>query len=320
MPVSYLDVWLTSREEAGVLATITSPIVTREAAMSEPRRSPTLRRRRLSTRIRALREEKGMTSVDATKRLEWSSGRLTKMERGEWERPNPRDIRDLCDLYEVTDEDEREELITLAREGRERGWWHPYKRMLSDAYTTYIGLEEGAASVFRFDPSVITGLIQTEAYARAVILGGPAELAADQVEQRVQVRARRQELLTRGQDALRLWAVLDEAALHRQVGGRDVMRAQLEYLIELSKLAKVTLQIVPFDVGAHAGVMGGFSILRFPEPADPDAVYVENPAGELFVEVSEEVEQFQTAFQRLQAQALSPEATITMIATTVAQT
>lgn len=260
-----------------------------------------------------------MTSVDASKLLEWSSGRLTKMERGEWERPNPRDIKDLCDLYEVTDEREREELITLAREGRERGWWHPYKKMLSDAYTTYIGLEEGAASVFRFD-SVITGLLQTEAYARAVILGGPAELAPEQVEQRVKVRTRRQQLLTREQDALRLWAVMDEAALHRQVGGPEVMQAQLEYLLEMSKLAKVTLQIVPFSAGAHAGVMGGFSVLRFPEPADPDAVYVETPAGELFVEEDLEVEQFQTAFQRLQAQALSPEATIAMIAASMART
>lgn len=303
-----------------MLATIATPIVTRGAVMSEPRRSPTLRRRRLSTRIRALREEKGMTSVDASKLLEWSSGRLTKMERGEWERPNPRDIKDLCDLYEVTDEAARDELITLAKEGREKGWWHPYQKMLGKAYTTYIGFEAGASTVFRFDPSVISGLLQTEAYARAVIIGGPAELAEDQIEQRVEVRARRQELLNREQDALRLWAVMDEAALHRQVGGPEVMQAQLEYLLEMSKLAKVTLQIVPFSAGAHAGVMGGFSVLRFPEPADPDAVYVETPAGELFVEEDLEVEQFQTAFQRLQAQALSPEATIAMIAASMART
>ena len=301
-------------------ATITSPTVTREAVMSEPRRSPTLRRRRLSKLIRELRESVDMTSVEATKQLEWSSGRLTKMERGEWERPNPRDIRDLCDLYGVTDQDAREELVTLAKEGRERGWWHPYKRMLSDAYTTYIGLEEGAASVYRFDPSIVTGLLQTEDYARAVILSGPAELDPDQVEQRVKIRARRQELLTREQDALRLWAIMDEAALHRQVGGTEVMRGQLEHLLALSKLAKVTLQIVPFAAGAHAGVSGGFSILRFPEAPDPDAVYVENPAGELFVEEDVEVEEFQTAFQRLQAQALSPEATIAMIAETAATT
>jgi transcriptional regulator with XRE-family HTH domain len=288
--------------------------------MSEPRRSSTVRRKRLSKRIRELREAQSMTSVEATKRLEWSSGRLTKMERDDWERPNPRDIKDLCDLYEVTDEREREELITLAKEARERGWWHPYKKMLSKAYTTYIGLEAGASTVFRFDPSVVSGLLQTEAYTRAVIMGGPAELTADQVEQRVEVRGKRQLLLTREQDALRLWAVMDEAALHREVGGPEVMRAQLEYLLEMSALAKVTLQIVPFTAGAHAGVSGGFSILRFPEPADPDAVYVENPAGELFVEEDLEVEEFQTAFQRLQAQALSPEATIRMIAAAAAKT
>lgn len=301
------------------LATITSPTVTMGVAMSEPRRSPTLRRRRLSAEIRALREDAKMTSVDATKRLDWSSGKLTRMERGEWLRPNPRDIEDLCNLYGVTDEAKRDYLMTLAREGKERGWWHAYKDMLSEEYSTYIGLEAGAADIFRHDHVIIPGLLQTEDYARTVILGGPTEISAEQADHRVKIRMERQKLLTRKEDPLRLWAVMDEAALHRQVGGSDVMSAQLGHLLKLSELAKVTLQVIPFSVGAHAGVSGGFSILGFPEKADLDAVYVDTPAGELFVEDPEEVRRFEEARQRLLASARSPGDSIGLIAASAAK-
>jgi hypothetical protein len=273
--------------------------------MPGPRHSPTLRRRRLSAELRAFRETAGMTSVEATKRLEWSGGRLTKMERGEWVRPNPRDIKDLLDLYGVTDPRKREDLITMAKEGREKGWWHAYRQMMSEEYTTYVGLEAGAESVSTFD-QVMNGLLQTEDYARALLLDGPAEITAEQVDKRIDVRARRQELLTREDNPLRLWAVMDEAALRRQVGGRDVLRAQLQHVLNLAELARVTVQVIPFSAGAHAAVTGAFSILGFPEREDPDAVYVETPAGELFVEDLEEVGRFQIAFQRLQATALRP--------------
>lgn len=287
--------------------------------MSEPRRSPTLRRRRLSAEIRALREAAKLTSVDATKRLDWSSGKLTRMERGEWLRPNPRDIEDLCKLYGVTNPAKRDELMTLAREGKERGWWHAYKDMLSEEYSTYIGLEAGAREIFRHDNVIIPGLLQTEAYASAVILGGPTEISADQAKNRVRIRMERQKLLTRKEDPLRLWAVMDEAALHREVGGPDVMSAQLAHLLELSELAKVTLQVIPYSVGAHAGVSGGFSILGFPDRADLDAVYVDTPAGELFVEEREEVRRFEEARQRLLASAHTPGDSIGIIAAKAAK-
>ena len=198
--------------------------------------SPTLRRRRLSAELRALREVKGMTSVEATKRLDWSSGRLTRMERGEWVRPNPRDIRDLLDLYEVNDERKREYLLTLAREGRQRGWWHPYREMLSERYSTYIGLEADAASVLTFEPLMIPGLLQTADYARGLLAGGPSEHGTDEIEKRVEIRLERQKLLTRDDDPLRLWAVMDEAVLRRSMGGPDVARGQLGHLVELSTL------------------------------------------------------------------------------------
>lgn len=288
--------------------------------MPEPRRSPTLRRRRLSSELLALRQAAGLTSVEATKRLGWSGGRLTRMERGEWVRPNPRDIQDLCDLYGVTDERQRDYLVTLAREGREKGWWQGYSKMLSETYSTYIGLESGASELYTCDQVVFPGLLQCEGYARAIVADGPAEVAAADVEQRVKVRMERQQLLTREQEPLRLWVVVDEAALHRQVGGPDVLRDQLAHVLRMSELAKVTIQIIPFAKGAYAATSGAFTILRFPEPEDPAAVYVETPAGELFVEDGEEVRRFEVAYERLQAVALSPGDSLTLIAATAAKT
>lgn len=295
-------------------ATITSRTVMRTEPVPMPaRNSPTLRRRRLSAELRALRETAGLTSVEATRRLEWSGGRLTKMERGEWVRPNPRDIKDLCDLYGVTDPRRREYLVNLAREGREHGWWHAFRKMMTEEYSTYIGLEAGAETVFAFD-QIMNGLIQTPDYARGLLVDGAAEIDAESVQRRVDLRMERQKLITRTDEPLRLWAVMDEAALHRLVGGPEVMQAQLRHVLELAALARVTVQIIPFSKGAHASVTGSFSILRFPEPEDPDAVYVETPAGELFVEEPEEVGRFQIAFQRLLATALDPGDSLAMIA------
>lgn len=288
--------------------------------MSANRNSPTLRRRRLSAELRALREASKLTSVEATKRLEWSSGRLTRMERGEWLRPNPRDIADLLDLYGVTDERQREYLLTLAREGRQRGWWHPHRELLSERYSTYIGLETDAASALTFEGLRLPGLLQTADYARGLLAGGPSELGAEEIEKRVEIRMERQKLLTRDDDPLRLWAVMDEAVLRRSMGGPDIARAQLQHLIELSALPKVTLQVVTFAVSFHPGVGGPFTILEFPEPLDPDAVYVENIAGELLVEDPHDVARFKLAFQRLGAVALSPRDSIAMIAEVAAET
>jgi transcriptional regulator with XRE-family HTH domain len=295
-------------------ATITSPAVTDEEGQTMTRSSPTLRRRRLSAEIFTLREHAGLTSAEATTRLGWGSGKLTRMERGEWVRPNPRDIADLCDLYGVNDDRRRDYLVTLAREGREHGWWHPYRTMLSEAYSTFIGLEAAASSSYTFDQVILPGLLQTEDYARAVILGGPTELGPEEIEQRVKIRMERQHLLTRD-DPIRIWCIFDEAALRRLVGGSDVMRHQLQHLLELGRQgAGVNLQVVPFAAGAHAGASGAFSILEFPEPEDPDAVYIDTPAGELFVEEREEVNRFQIAFEHLRATALSTTDTLTMIA------
>ena len=283
-----------------------------ETPMASPRRSPTLRRRRLSAELRRLRQGCDLTAIQVTERLSWASGKLTRMERGEWVRPNPRDVQDLLDVYEVTDQREREQLITWAKEGRERGWWHPYRDMLSQSYTTFIGLEVEAATERVFELAVIPGLLQTADYARELIRRGPAELSAKEIDDRVEVRMARQEILT-GDDPVRLWAVIDEAALLRPID-EPAMRAQLNHLVEVAELPKVTLQVIPLRKGPHAGTIGPFTVLEFPEHADPDAAYVETAAGELFVEEPEEVDRFRIAFERLTAVAECPEDTIAMIA------
>jgi transcriptional regulator with XRE-family HTH domain len=275
--------------------------------------SPTLRRRRLSAELLQLREASGLTASDAAKRLEWHPSKLTRMERNEWQRPLPRDVEDLLNLYEVTDRAHRDRLITLAREGRQRGWWHPYEAGLSKQYSTYIGLEAEAAAVVNFEALQMPGLLQTPEYAREVIRGGQAEITDKEIDRRVEVRVARQDVLNRD-DPLRFSAVLDEAVLHRRVGSAEVMRAQLRHLLEVAQLPRVTLQVIPYDAGPHPGALGPFAILKFADPADPEAVYVENLAGELFVEEPSEVERFQIAFQRLVAVALSPSDTIATIA------
>lgn len=246
--------------------------------------------------------------------LEWPPSKLTHMERNEWKLPRVGDIRALLEVYGVADERRREDLLRLAREGRQRGWWHAYREMLSENYSTYIGLESEAAALLIYQPLVIPGLLQTDEYARALVHAGPAELDDAGVEQRVRVRRERQSILT-SDDPVRIWAVIDEAALRRTGGGPEVMRAQLEHLAEAGRSARVTIQIIPFSAGLHAGVTGGsFTILQFPEEADQDAVYVDTFAGELFVEEPEEVGRFHLAFRHLVGAALSPVDSLALIA------
>lgn len=287
--------------------------------MAEIRKSPTVRRRRLSAELRRLLVSSGLTAIQVDERLGWTGGKFAKMARGQWVRPNPRDIADLLDLFAVEDQHQREEMLRWAREGRERGWWHPYREMISERYTTYIGLEAEAASVLNFELGMMPGLAQTSEYARALLLGGPGELSGDEINQRIEIRRERQKLLTQEHDPLRLWAVLDEAVLRRPIGGSEVMRAQLDHLVELAELPKVTVQVIPYSVGSHPGVGGPFAILEFPEPLDPDVVYVENIAGELLIEEPRDVAKFKVGFQRLGAVALSPADSLSVIAAAAAE-
>jgi hypothetical protein len=282
------------------------------------RTSPTLRRKQLASRIQALLDKSGMSAAQADAKLGWNKGKLSRYTRGDANRPSLRDMADLLDLFQVADQRARDEIVELARHARERDWWHPYREMLSPDYTTYMGLEAGAQSVYAFEPLIFHGLVQTPDYAHAIMTDGPEELDPDIIEKRLEIRLQRQELLT-GPDPLRFRGIFDEAVLHRRVGGRAVLQKQLQHVLELAQLPRVTFQVLPFAAGAHAGVRGPFAILEFPEEGDSPAAYVETHAGELLIEKPKVVAPFQLALTHLQGQALGPKDSLALIAATAAE-
>jgi hypothetical protein len=271
--------------------------------MTTSRQSPTVRRRRLSGELRRLREAANMTADSVAERLEWSRGKLSRIETAQWQRPNPRDVRDLLDVYGVVDPGQREAMITLAKESRQRGWWTAYKDVLAGSY---IDLEAEASTISTFEPLVIPGLLQTPAYAaeitRAALVRDPAE-----VERRVTLRMERQKLLTQ-KDSPRFWVVIDEAALVRPLSSPPVFREQLQRLIDTEPLEHVTIQVLPLTAGLHAGMAGQFVIMEFPE--DPKIVYVETGTDGLYLEKPEELARYTLVFQHLCATALAPDASL----------
>jgi hypothetical protein len=220
----------------------------------------------------------------------------------------PRDIRDLCDLYDVTDEAERDRMMRLAREAKQAGWWQGYDL----PYSTYVGLEAEAIKISDFQSSVVPGLLQTADYARAGHEGTMPRLSNEEIERRIEAKLTRQSLLTQP-DPPSFMAVLDEAVLHRAVGGPRVMDAQLERLIEAACLPNVTLQVIPFGVGAHPGLESNFNILELPAPA-LGVVFVEGLVGSIYLERPDDLKRYREVFERLQNIALSPKDTIDAIA------
>lgn len=275
--------------------------------MSE-RRSPTIRRRRLGAELRQHREDAGVTIESVAEQLECSASKVSRIETGHT-MASVRDVRDMLEIYGVPD-DQRDELLQIAREARQKGWWHPFSAVLTSAY---VGMEAAAGSIRAYEPQLVTGLLQTEEYTRAMIRGARPDITAEEVEKRVRVRKNRQSLLTQD-DPIDLWVVLDEAAVSRPVGGDAVMRDQLERLVEAADQPNVTLQILPFDAGVHAGMDGMFTILDFPEPGDPSLVYAENATGGLFLEKSEELQKYTFIFDHIRAAAIRPEESVALIA------
>jgi hypothetical protein len=271
------------------------------------RGSPTIRRRRLGAELRRRRESVGITIEVVADRLECSTSKISRIETGHTS-ATPRDVRDLLEIYGVRD-DAAEELIQIAREARQKGWWHPYSTVLTGAY---VGLEAAARSVRAYEQQVVPGLLQTEEYAKAMIRAARPDITVDEVERRVRVRLGRQSLLTQD-DPLDLWVVLDEAVVSRPVGGHSVMRTQLERLVQASTLPNVTLQVLPFEAGAHAGMDGTFAILDFPEQGDPDVVYAENATGGLFLEKGEELKKYIFIFDHIRAAALPPDTSVAVL-------
>ncbi|MEV7965779.1 helix-turn-helix transcriptional regulator [Sphaerisporangium sp. NPDC088356] len=264
---------------------------------------PTVRSRRLGRTLRRFREERSLTLEEAGALMERSVSSLSKIENGRVRIPS-RDIRVILDVYGVVDERIRETLVDLARDSHKRGWWRGYGDVLSWAYLDFISLEADAAAVRNFEIILIPGLLQTADYARAIMDALPASCGRQDIEQLVDVRIKRQQVLY-GASPLHLWAIVDEAALHRHFGGRETMRAQLHALVEAARLENVTVQVLPFGGGAYSAVDGAFTILEFSEISDLDVVLVENLTSGLYMEEDEEVRQYNVVFDHLRASALS---------------
>jgi transcriptional regulator with XRE-family HTH domain len=273
------------------------------------RGSPTLRRRQLGQELRRLREAAGTTIDQVAERLNCSASKISRIETGQ-SGVSSREVRDILAAYEVEGE-LAEWLVEMAREAKQRGWWQLYGTVLTSAY---VGLEAAAAELRSFEPLVIPGLLQTEEYARAMVLAGWPDMSTEEVEQRIRVRMKRQSLLFQD-DPLQLSIILDEAALRRPVGGIEAMRRQLDKLVNAAGLPHVTLQVLPLSAGAHGGMDGAFTILLFEEQANQNLVFAANGAGGLFLEKDDEIERYAGIFAGLQRGALSPTRSIEMIAT-----
>ncbi|MFF5360919.1 helix-turn-helix domain-containing protein [Streptomyces scabiei] len=265
--------------------------------------NPTVRRRRLGQELRRLRELKGMTAEEVAERLLVSQSKISRLENGR-RSISQRDVRDLCGVYEVEDQRVVDSLMQMAKDSRQQGWWHAFGDV---PYSVYIGLETDAASLRVYDPQVVPGLLQTRPYAEALIAGALPETTAADIEKRVQVRLRRQERISAPESPLRLWTVLDESALRRVVGNRSLMREQLEHLVEQSQLPHVTVQVIPFDMGAHPGLNGQYAILEFPDASDSSVVYIEGVTSDLYLEKPADVQKYSVMYEHLRAQALNVE-------------
>ena len=282
-------------------------MIDRDTEVVNQHRSPTIRRRRLGVELRRHREAAGVTIDVVADRIGCSTSKVSRIETGHTT-ASPSDVQDMLDIYGVGDAI-KAELAQIAREARLKGWWHPYSTVLTGAY---VGLEAAARAVRTYEQQVIPGLLQSEEYAIAMIRGARLGDSDEEIERRVRVRMGRQSLLTTD-DPIDLRAVLDEAVVRRPVGGHAVMIDQLKRLIEAARLPNVTLQILPFEVGAHAGMDGPFAILEFEEERDADVVFTDNATGGLFMEKTEELQKYTEIFDTLVATALTPEESIEMI-------
>lgn len=284
------------------------------------RRGPTSRRRHLGSELRNLRNEKKLSAEEVAKTLGWGESKVLDIEKAKRQKTNPRDVDDLCRVYGVTDE-RHTQLRALAEDSKSVGWWQKYRGTMPPEYATLIEFEEEAARVSTAGLGMVPGLAQTPEYARALIIDGPVKMSEEDIARRVEIRARRQEILTVQDDPTVLWAVLDEAVIRRVVGGPEVMCGQIERLLELANLPNVTLQIVPFSAGAHPAIAGPFSILESPNDEglpDTATVYLETVVSQVLLEDLLQVQAYEIAFQRLIAKALPVTDTIALMAAAAA--
>jgi transcriptional regulator with XRE-family HTH domain len=275
-----------------------------------PTQSLSVRARRLTSELKRLREAADLSVEHAAAQLNWSYSKLNRFELGR-AIPEPKVVAQILRLYGV-EADRHESLVQLAREAHERGWWET----LGIFTGSYIGLEDEASIIRLWRPLLMPGLLQSEEYARSVIKIGLAERSPVEIEKRVRARVARQTLLSRP-DAPQFRAIVGEAVLRQQVGGQEVMRGQLQKLLDVaSKRPNVTVQVLPFAAGASVGLEGAFTQLEFPESIDPDVSYIEDLSGETYVESAEGNRRIRLAYDRIRGQALSPEDSAALIADT----
>ena len=270
--------------------------------------SPTFPRFQLGKQLRLLREQAKLTTEDVGLQLDCSPSTISRMEGGKVGIRRST-LERMLEIYELDDQEHRETLIALAKEGKQRGWFARYGD-LPVTYSRFIGLESAAIEMRDYEALVVPGLLQTEEYTRALLQAGSPDEPEESIEAHVRVRRERQGLLHKPEDPLRFIAVLDESVIRREIGGSDVMRSQLKHLVEAGRMRNVTIQILPFTGGAYAGMAGSFAILKFTDA--PSVVYAEALAGDIYQDAGD-VQRYHVVFESLRAAALSPLESMKMI-------
>jgi transcriptional regulator with XRE-family HTH domain len=266
--------------------------------------SPTARRIMLGTRLRRLREAADLSRAEAGFAIRGSESKISRLELGRVSF-KPRDVADLLTMYGVADPEKREAFLEMVTRSNEPGWWHRYTDLVADWFQDYLGLEESASRIQEWEQHFVPGLMQTEDYTRAIASHGWSHLASQSVQRHVAVRTRRQQLLGRPNPP-KLWVVIDESVLHRPIGGRRVLLAQIEHLLEITKRPHITLQVLPYHFSGYAAE-GSFTTLRFAEPDLPDVVYIEHLTGALYLDKRPDTEVYGRVFDRLTVDAYTPD-------------
>jgi hypothetical protein len=277
----------------------------------EPGGGPTVRRMLVGAQLRRLRTEQGISRGQAGEAIRASEWKIHRLENGQVGFKE-RDVVDLLRRYGVTDPGQVAALLAMARDANQPGWWGQYSDLLPQWFRAYVDLESAAALIRTYQGQLVPGLLQTEAYTRAVIQGAQLDESPEEVERRVALRMARQTLLTQA-DAPRLWAVVDEGALRRPVGGPKVMRGQLDWLIQATELPNLTMQILPFSAGAHPAMVGAFSILRFADQELPDIVYLEHLTNAAYLDKGDDVDQYLHVMDQVSTRSQPPDRTVKIL-------
>jgi transcriptional regulator with XRE-family HTH domain len=267
---------------------------------------PTVLKILLGAQLRRLRDLAGISRDEAGYHIRASGSKISRLELGRVSFKE-RDVADLLDLYAVVGE-QKDQLLQLTHEANATPWWQKYREVVPDWFQVYVGLEEAAALIRIYEVQFVPGLLQTEDYARAVVMQGAPSLSPEEIDSRVAVRMGRQKLFSRENPA-RLWAIVDEAALRRPIGSRDVLAGQINRLIDATSESNITLQVMPFKHGGHAAEGGAFTIMRFPEADLPDMVYMEYLTGAHYIDKPDDVELYAAVMERLSVAGTSPEKT-----------